>query len=75
MTNLTAKTITDDQIEQLMAEASVAGDIDQINLCRDALDQNENEHGEEISTHPDVVRMARRLCADAINNARAQEVA
>lgn len=72
-TKLTAGTITNEQIEALMVEADHAGDVDQILLCRDALDQNDNEHGEEISTHPDVIAAARQLCADAINNARAQE--
>ena len=72
-------TITNEQIEQLKAEAASAGDIDQVMLCDLDL------HGagyvnDEYSVAQDVFRItrsqerARELCAKAIAEAQGQEV-
>lgn len=66
MNKLTADTITDDQIEQLRAEAVIADDDKQVDLCRLALGittvraWNLTPYG------------ARMQCAAAITAARAQ---
>jgi hypothetical protein len=64
---LTADTISDDDIRALQSEASEADDPKQVDLCRLALGMtptiawNLTPYG------------ARGRCADAINNARAQD--
>lgn len=64
---LTADTISDDDILALQSEASEADDAKQVDLCRLALGMtptiawNLTPYG------------ARARCADAINNARAQD--
>lgn len=66
MTNLTADTITDDQIRALQAEAAEAGDLEQVDLCRLAL-------GITPTIAWNLTPYAARIrCADAINDARAQ---
>lgn len=52
---LTAKTITDAQIEALKREAGCAGDFHMLKICRKAIDGDEGE---------------REICANVINTAR-----
>lgn len=61
---LTASTITDDQIRELMAEAGRAGDDEQVRLCKRALNET------LVSS---AFAVARQACANAINRARAME--
>lgn len=66
-TKLTADTITEQQIHDLKAEAWEAGDTKQADLCRLALGMT------PLISWNFTPYEARGLCADAINNARAQE--
>ncbi len=68
LSELTAETITDDQICGLADEAGSAGDREQVQICAIAL-HGANESPELGLTECD----ARQVCADAINAARAQE--
>lgn len=86
MTTLTAEDIDDDDIKQLSAEAAESGDGLMVALCAVALASDLGEVAEfdedqrgalerlgVIPEHIDADVRARRHCADAINNARAQE--
>lgn len=78
MNNLiTADTITDDQIRALRTEASGHGDDAQITICDRALYGTAESPSTILSLIADghlsdAQVEARQLCADAINNARAQ---
>jgi hypothetical protein len=78
---LTADTITNAQIDQLEDEAACELDHVQVGICRIALDaaSETTPHGSLNLTDEERARLrrmtriqARKLCADAINNARAQ---
>lgn len=81
---LTAETITDNQIEALERDAATSGDLAQVALCRVALasalddiadvgdQRNALERLGVIPEHVDADVRARKLCADAISSARAQ---
>lgn len=62
---LTADTITDDQIERLQEGAAEAGDMQMVDICRDALRACAPD---DVSSW---VRDARWMCAKAINAAAA----
>lgn len=59
---VTADTITDAQITALRTRAGEAGDLDMVNVCDIALDST-------MTTY----RLSRRECAEAINDALAQD--
>lgn len=66
-TKLSADTITDEQIKALLAEAAEAGDDKQVDLCRLAL-------GMTPMIAWNLTPYAARIrCADAINEARAND--
>lgn len=85
MTKLTAHTITDRDIRMLCAEANHSNDDLQATICAVALAGGLGEiadvepHRSALETlgiipeHVDADVRARQLCADAINNARAQD--
>jgi hypothetical protein len=68
---LTADTITDDQIQKLKVEAAAAGDDEMYAICGLAGHPGQGHPCEPLPT--DVAYKARQRCADAINNARAQD--
>jgi hypothetical protein len=65
-TKLTAETVTDREIRALCREATQAGDLKMADIASRALDPCED------IIDPNEVTALRQLCADAINNARAQ---
>jgi hypothetical protein len=65
MRKITTKNITERQIQTLCAEASAAGDMSQVAMCEAALG----------CLHYDRDDFTVRACADAINDAAAQEEA
>ena len=74
MTKLTAETINDDQIRTLRDEAEAAADYALASVCTYALGPTDPEFANLPETeNPLRQPTARRLCAEAINNARAQE--
>ena len=62
-TSTNADTITDEQIEALRNEAATHGDADMLSVCNQAL------ANDGFAT----VRLARRVCAEAIADAQAQD--
>lgn len=81
MAQLTAKTITFDQIKALRSEAAQAADYDQVAICDLALDGEIDTDDYTCLSDSGVERLrsmgrdeAYQACADAINTARASEV-
>lgn len=80
-TKLTAETITTRQIRDLRDEAMEASDYRMVDWCDVALASHETSDsaGRELQgpgNHGTCTRTdAREICADAINNARAQQEA
>lgn len=73
-TDLTADTITDDQIRTLRTEAEAAGDYGQVDLCNRALATDTVDQDGNAIALADLTREdARAACAEAINAARAME--
>jgi hypothetical protein len=69
MDTITADTITAAQIEELADEAHAAGHNDMEATCLDAAQDERGRCDEDRSA----IRLARAICAKAINHARAQD--